>query len=98
MRTCPRHTAAAFRRAPAGRRHPRAASPHRLGPTLRVRPAYEQLFEEKTELFAELLEGGPVTWDGKMRAPLFDQDVVAHLESGPFPTWLGVGGSPEYVV
>ncbi|MEY2451653.1 MAG: hypothetical protein QOD92_1227 [Acidimicrobiaceae bacterium] len=59
---------------------------------------YEALFEEKTELFAALLEGGPVTWDGKMRAPLFNQDVVPHLESGPFPVWLGVGGSPESVV
>ena len=59
---------------------------------------YEALFEEKTALFAQLLKGGPVTWDGKMRAPLFDQDVVPHLESGPFPTWLGVGGSPESVV
>ncbi|MEY2456661.1 MAG: hypothetical protein QOK06_1755 [Acidimicrobiaceae bacterium] len=59
---------------------------------------YEELFEEKTELFAELLKGGPVTWEGKMRAPLTNQDVVPHLESGPFPTWLGVGGSPESVV
>ena len=59
---------------------------------------YEDLFEEKTELFARLLRGGPVTWDGKLRARLVDQDVVPHLESGPFPTWLGVGGSPESVV
>jgi alkanesulfonate monooxygenase SsuD/methylene tetrahydromethanopterin reductase-like flavin-dependent oxidoreductase (luciferase family) len=59
---------------------------------------YEELFEEKTELFAELLKGGPVTWEGKMRASLTNQDVVPHLESGPFPTWLGVGGSPESVV
>src|SRR5207302_1105469 len=59
---------------------------------------YDDLFEEKTELFAALLTGGRVTWDGKRRAPLFDQDVVPHLESGPFPVWLGVGGSPESVV
>ncbi len=26
---------------------------------------YEELFEEKASLFAELLKGGPVTWDGK---------------------------------
>src|SRR3989440_939626 len=32
---------------------------------------YEDLFEEKTALFAELLQGGPVTWQGKTRAPLF---------------------------
>jgi alkanesulfonate monooxygenase SsuD/methylene tetrahydromethanopterin reductase-like flavin-dependent oxidoreductase (luciferase family) len=31
---------------------------------------YEQLFEEKTSLFAELLKGGPVAWQGQTRAPL----------------------------
>lgn len=59
---------------------------------------YEQLFEDKTELFAELLEGGPVTWEGKTRASLSNQDVVPHLEAGPFPAWIGVGGSPESVL
>ena len=29
---------------------------------------YEQLFEEKTALFAQLLEGGPVTWQGTTEA------------------------------
>jgi probable LLM family oxidoreductase len=59
---------------------------------------YEDLFEEKTNLFAELLKGGPVTWQGKTRPSLIDQDVVPHAESGPFPTWIGVGGSPQSVV
>jgi probable LLM family oxidoreductase len=60
--------------------------------------SYEELFEEKTNLFAELLKGGAVTWEGKTRAALTNQDVVPHLESGPFPTWIGVGGSPQSVV
>jgi probable LLM family oxidoreductase len=59
---------------------------------------YEQLFEEKSALFAELLKGGPVTWEGKTRAPLHAQDVVPHTESGPFPVWIGVGGSPQSVI
>jgi probable LLM family oxidoreductase len=59
---------------------------------------YEQLFEEKTNLFAELLKGGPVTWQGQTRAPLRNQDVVPHTEFGQVPTWIGVGGSPESVV
>jgi probable LLM family oxidoreductase len=59
---------------------------------------YERLFEEKTQLFAELLKDGPVTWRGTTRAPLVGQDVVPHLESGPFPVWVGVGGSPESVI
>jgi probable LLM family oxidoreductase len=59
---------------------------------------YEQLFEEKTNLFAQLLKGGPITWEGKTRASLRNQDVVPHHEFGPFPTWIGVGGSPESVI
>jgi probable LLM family oxidoreductase len=59
---------------------------------------YEDLFEEKTALFAELRRGGRVTWEGKTRAALHDQDVVPHMELGPLPTWIGVGGSPQSVI
>ncbi|HYS97427.1 MAG TPA: LLM class flavin-dependent oxidoreductase [Candidatus Dormibacteraeota bacterium] len=59
---------------------------------------YEELFEEKLNLFAELLKGGPITWQGKMRASLRNQEVVPHTEFGPFPAWIGVGGSPQSVV
>ena len=59
---------------------------------------YEDLFEEKTNLFAELMKGGPVTWQGKTRPALDNQDVVPHTESGPFPVWIGVGGSPQSVL
>ena len=59
---------------------------------------YEDLFEEKTELFAELLKGGPITWQGKTRASLHNQDVVPHPENGTFPVWIGVGGSPQSVI
>jgi probable LLM family oxidoreductase len=59
---------------------------------------YDDLFEEKAGLFAELLTGGPVTWQGKTREPLSNQDVVPHTEHGPFPAWIGVGGSPQSVI
>ena len=44
------------------------------------------------------MKGGPVTWQGKTRAPLSHQDVVPHTEFGPFPVWIGVGGSPQSVI
>jgi probable LLM family oxidoreductase len=59
---------------------------------------YEVLFEEKTQLFAELLKGGPVTWQGTTRPSLSNQNVVPHTEHGPFPVWIGVGGSPQSVI
>lgn len=59
---------------------------------------YELLFEEKLELWAELMTGDPVTWDGRTRAALKDQKVYPPLERGHLRTWVGVGGSPESVV
>ena len=59
---------------------------------------YELLFEEKLDLFAALLQGGPVTWSGKTRSALTDQRVFPTPDSGTLKTWIGVGGSPESVV
>ena len=59
---------------------------------------YQQLFEEKIELFAELLKQEPVTWSGKLRPGLSNQRVFPPTESGSLTTWVGVGGSPESVV
>ena len=59
---------------------------------------YSKLFEEKIELFAELLKGEPVTWTGETRAALNNQSVYPPIEAGTLTTWVGVGGSPESVV
>jgi probable LLM family oxidoreductase len=59
---------------------------------------YEALFEEKLNLFVELLKGGPVTWSGRLRAPLSNQMVYPPIEAGTLRTWVAVGGSPESVV
>lgn len=59
---------------------------------------YEVLFDEKVNLFAEVLKGQPVTWSGRTRAPLSNQRVFPPIENGTLRTWIGVGGSPESVV
>lgn len=59
---------------------------------------YERLFEEKLELFARLLEGGPVTWSGTTRASLVDQRVWPPMGPAGLKAWVGIGGSPESVV
>ncbi|HUL72645.1 MAG TPA: LLM class flavin-dependent oxidoreductase [Vicinamibacterales bacterium] len=59
---------------------------------------YEELFEDRLALFAELLKPGPVTWSGSTRAPLTKQVVYPPIETGTLRTWVGVGGSPESVV
>ena len=59
---------------------------------------YDVLFEEKLELFAELLKEKPVSWSGTQRAALEDADVFPKTESGRLTTWIGVGGTPQSVV
>jgi probable LLM family oxidoreductase len=59
---------------------------------------YEDLFEEKLQLWAELVKGEPVTWAGRLRAPLSNQMVYPPSENGTLRTWVAVGGSPESVV
>jgi alkanesulfonate monooxygenase SsuD/methylene tetrahydromethanopterin reductase-like flavin-dependent oxidoreductase (luciferase family) len=59
---------------------------------------YEQLFEEKLDLFMRLQGEEPVTWSGSTRAPLHEQTLHPRMREGGIPTWIGVGGSPESVV
>jgi probable LLM family oxidoreductase len=59
---------------------------------------YEVLFEEKLELFVQLLDEKPVTWSGTTRAALDNADVYPKTESGRLQTWVGVGGSPQSIV
>jgi probable LLM family oxidoreductase len=64
---------------------------------------YEELFDEKLDLFVALIRNDAVTWQGTTRPPLTNQRVFPPLEHGPLRTdalrtWVGVGGSPESVV
>jgi probable LLM family oxidoreductase len=58
----------------------------------------ERLFEEKLDLFSELLKQEPITWRGKTRPALKDQRVFPPVDSGRLKTWVGVGGSPQSVI
>ena len=59
---------------------------------------YEELFEEKLELFTRLLREQPVTWSGEFRAALTEQLLSPPIAEGSIPTWVGVGGSPNSVL
>ncbi len=58
---------------------------------------YEELFNEKLDLYAAVLKQEPVTWQGRTRPPLQNQNVYPKLEK-PLDTWIGVGGTPESVL
>lgn len=60
---------------------------------------YDTLFSEKLDLFAKLRGEGAVTWSGKHRSTLVNQEVYPKTEhEGGLPAWIGVGGSPQSVV
>lgn len=59
---------------------------------------YDQLFEEKLDLFARLTRQAEVTWSGQTRSALNRQRVFPPLGPEGLVTWVGVGGSPESVV
>ncbi len=59
---------------------------------------YDLLFEEKLDLFAQLLRKDEVTWSGQTRSGLNRQRVYPQLGAGGLSAWIGVGGSPESVV
>ncbi|MFN3845657.1 MAG: LLM class flavin-dependent oxidoreductase [Paracoccaceae bacterium] len=59
---------------------------------------YDQLFEEKLDLFARLVREKKVSWNGETRAALRNQVVYPPLGPKGLTTWVGVGGSPESVV
>ena len=60
---------------------------------------YDALFSEKLDLFARLRAEDPVTWSGKHRSPLVNQEVYPKTEQpGGVGAWIGVGGSPQSVL
>ncbi|MBA3911532.1 MAG: LLM class flavin-dependent oxidoreductase [Rhodobacter sp.] len=59
---------------------------------------YEQLFEERLDLFTQLTRNTRVTWSGQTRSPLENQQVFPPLGPEGMTVWVGVGGSPESVV
>jgi probable LLM family oxidoreductase len=59
---------------------------------------YEQLFEERLDLFTRLIREPEVSWQGQTRAPLVKARVVPPLSPRGLRAWVGVGGSPESVV
>lgn len=60
---------------------------------------YETLFAEKLELFNRLRGEGPVTWSGKHRSALVEQEIYPKTEQpSGVRSWIGVGGSPHSVL
>lgn len=59
---------------------------------------YEDIFDEKLDLFLRLMREERVTWSGRYRSPLESVRLHPRMPEGGIPAWIGIGGSPDSVV
>jgi len=59
---------------------------------------YNELFEEKLELLLQINNEQKVTWKGKFRPALNNQEISPRPFNNKLDIWVAVGGTPESVV
>jgi len=59
---------------------------------------YDELFEEKLQLLLEINKERRVTWKGKFRPPLKNQEVLPRAVNDHLNIWVAIGGTPESVL
>lgn len=58
---------------------------------------YDRLFEEKLDLLLQINNNSKVSWSGKLRPALVEQEVLPRAVNDQLPVWVAVGGTPESV-
>jgi probable LLM family oxidoreductase len=59
---------------------------------------YDALFEEKLDLLVQINNNRKVTWKGKFRPTLVDQEILPRAVGDHLNIWVAVGGTPQSVV
>lgn len=59
---------------------------------------YDGLFEEKLDLLQKINNEDRITWKGKYRASLNNQEILPRAVNNHLNIWVAVGGTPESVV
>jgi probable LLM family oxidoreductase len=59
---------------------------------------YDALFSEKLNLLLQIRENEVVSWSGKFRPALVEQEIYPRPVQAELPIWLGVGGTPQSFV
>ncbi|KQS35867.1 Atu2307/SP_0267 family LLM class monooxygenase [Pedobacter sp. Leaf194] len=58
---------------------------------------YDELYEEKLELLLKINKEAKITWKGKFRPELVNQEVLPRAVNDNLKIWVAVGGTPESV-
>lgn len=59
---------------------------------------YNELFTEKLDLLLKINKEETITWKGKFRPELVNQQVLPRAVDNNLPIWIAVGGTPESVI
>ena len=59
---------------------------------------YDALFEEKLDLLLKINKQERITWKGKFRPALNDQQILPRAVNDHLSVWVAVGGTPESVL
>ncbi len=59
---------------------------------------YEALFEEKLDLLLKINDQNPITWKGKFRTALNEQQILPRAVNDHLNIWIAVGGTPASVL
>lgn len=59
---------------------------------------YDELFEEKLDLLLQINNNNPISWKGKFRAALKNQQILPRAANDHLNIWIAVGGTPESVL
>ncbi|MBB5619032.1 putative LLM family oxidoreductase [Pedobacter cryoconitis] len=59
---------------------------------------YNELFTEKLDLLLKINQEETITWKGKFRPELVNQQVLPRAVDNNLPIWIAVGGTPESVI
>ena len=56
---------------------------------------YDELFAEKLDLLLQIRQHPRISWSGKHRPALLNQEIYPRPVQQEMPIWLGVGGTPH---
>jgi alkanesulfonate monooxygenase SsuD/methylene tetrahydromethanopterin reductase-like flavin-dependent oxidoreductase (luciferase family) len=59
---------------------------------------YDGLFEEKLDLLVKINKENPISWKGKFRPALKEQQILPRATNDHLNIWVAVGGTPESVL
>lgn len=59
---------------------------------------YDELFEEKLDLLLQINDNEQISWKGKFRPALKNQQVLPRAVNNHLNIWVAIGGTPESVL